>query len=797
MPIQLQELEKNHNSYVYSDLFQGIVVSADPGTHIIQISPEGQTNSLRLQGIHLSSVFSAALGFADTILPTVGTRVLCCGRAENRTLIIGTIPYPENQANISSPTLPNKAILGTIEPLFRPVHKNGYLDSTTKAIIHNNNLPTDTLPGEKVISNEFGVMLGLFKLMASLKASELSQVQCHFLDDLVRIISHNFQHYTSLGELKVFQDGKGIHLEMGATHKPNESLGKSTSDNGGDASDDISTSNTVGITQINSTQNYNQFYDLSDDQLVMLERMKLFVGQLGQFVNFLIINPSQEQHALNGTPPNTPDTGLLQLKASLDGTLVVRSVKGIFLEKTNWIRVPHRIRTPEDPSGDDGTTITYPEQPDYTFDDTYTYRGEAFLYYLQLRDYLSYINEGLGYTNFNAHTQDFYVNNDKTNETPLEQITYIDQETGIAYTQTKSWISLMGNGGISLADAWGSCISMEGGNIYIQPAKDLIVQPNRNLIAKVGGNVSIASQYQLDLSSTNGGLRVKTEEAQYLYSASGGIILHTDAENIDNTTQVYSDDKPMVLATSGIVMLAPESGVNTYASQIYNNATSTFVAQGPQVTLSSSEITRLRSDSLVELYGDYITMMSKLETINYSAGSMTIMGLTETIVGLKNQNFGVVSFLGGDIPVTGYLDPNNNADQSFFTDLSSQLNDLDTFDITTILDSFTDDTDFTDISFQFPPTDIYSIDQSVDVIPQTLSQQTDVLSGIYGFEPWEETPINNSYPYPGSDFTQSLVTVEVNNSNVESDIVLANKAVGLVSQSTTKLSNIFDTYQAF
>lgn len=782
MAQETQEVVKNHNSYVYADIFQATVVSVDPGTNVIIVAPDGLGNHDQLQGIPLVSTFSAALGFVETMLPTLGTRVLCCGRTDKQTYIIGSVPYPDNQAAISNPSLPNKAILGTLEPLFQSVHKNGYLDKVTKAFIHNNNLPSDVLQGEKVISNEFGVMLGLFKLMATLKGSELAQIQCHFLDDLVRIVSHNFQHYSSLGELNVFHDGKGIHLEMGATHIPAESLGQ--------AGDGVS-----GVTKTAQVDGYNQFYTLNEEQSTMLERMKVFVGQLGQFVNLLITYPSQEGHALDGNPPNTPDLGLLQFKAGLDGTLVVRSVSGIYLEKTNWIRVPTRIRAADDPLGDDGTTITYPKQAAYTFDTQFQYRNTAFLYYLQLRDYLAYINEEVGYANFNAHTKDFYVNNDVTKEKPIQSITYVDPETGVAYTQTKSWISLMGNGGISLADAWGSCISMEGGNIYIQPAKDLVVQPNRNLVGKIGGSIAVAARKEIDLSSTEGGLRVKTANAQYLYSK-GGIVLHTDGPNYEGNYITWDGDPDsMITNVAGLLLLAPQSSVNAYSQQIYLDATDSLFAKSDSIALNATSDAIIASNNETILYGNEISILSKEATINYSSGESILLGLTSTIIGQKNQYFGMDSLGGG---VEGFLDPNNNQDSIFFSDLASELSTITSYVPADFLGSFQTDSDFTDIQFQFPPTDLYALDPVADVIPQTLSQQTDNFTSMYNLQTWAEQSVNNSYPYPGSDFNMALVTAVVNNIDADANngIPITNSAEDLTSQSNMVVQDIFQNYQS-
>jgi hypothetical protein len=780
MGTRTREYSKNSAPYVNCNLWMGTVVSTDPAVNIVHVAPDGEKALSHVQAIPLVSQFCAALGFNETMLPTVGTRVYCAGNGLSA-LILGAVPFAEMQGDPNSAILPNKAILGVSEAAMDSVHTNG-MQSINKCIVTNNGLPTDVSQGEKVISNEFGVMLGLFKLMATLKGSELAQIQCHFLDDLVRIISHNFQHYTSLGSVNVFHDGQGIHLEMGASHIPAESLGQTS---------------TSGINSIppDSNNTYDQFFSLSDPQLVMLERMKLFVGKLGQFINLMIVDPAQIPHAINGQTPSLPDTGLLQVKASLDGTLVVRSVNGIYLEKTNWIRVPTRIRAPEDPLGDDGTQVDYPDKAAYTFDESYSYLETGFLYYLQLKDYLAYINEEVGYANFNAQVKDFYVNKDINNETPLSSITYIDQETGIAFKQTKSWVSLMGNGGISLADAWGSCISMEGGNIYIQPAKDLVLQPNRNLVAKVGGNLGVAAQGELDLSSTSGGLRVKTNNAQYLYSQNGGILLHTDGSQFSPVTQNYPGSG-MITAISGIVFNAPNSGINSYGQQIYLNAVQNLVVAGPDITLDASDALQLLSDNNLVMYGNEILTLSTTECINYSSGSNILLGMGNTSIGIVNQDFGVANISGGQIPVTGLIDPNNNLDKQFFTDLNKELNFYDSYKPSSGLSTFKADTDFTNLKFQFPPTKLYNIDQSVDVIPQTLSQQMNDLVDL-SLRNWTEQSVNDSYPYPGSGFPNSLATVALNNINpAAGDISLANKAVDLVSKSKIVVQNIFNQYKS-
>ena len=780
MPSGQQEAGKNYAPYINSDLFNATVTSCDPATHCVVVSPDGESGLLHYQGHCLSHTYSSALGFVESVLPGVGTRVLCFGRGDSTT-IIGAYPNHEAHGNLAAAALANKTVLASSEPINDSVHNFGYASHITKAAVHNNNLPTDTIQGEKVISNEFGVMMGLFKLFSTLRASELSQVQCHFLDDLVRIISHNFQHYTALGELKVFHDGKGIHLEIGATHSPDESMGNTEESS---------------ITQIGkeTDADYQRFYKLKDSQANMLERMKVFVGKLGDFINFLIIKPADVPRTLNGSTPSKPDTGLLQVRASLDGTLVIRSANGIYLEKTDWIRVPTRIRTPEDPEGDDGATINYSQKLDYGFDDTYVstdaaYNDTAFLYYLQLRDYLAYINEEIGYKGFKDHPKDFHVNDDIGKEADLNNnVIYIDPLTGTKFKKNKSWIALMKNGGISLADAWGSAINMEGGNIYIQPAKDLVIQPNRNLIAKVGQNINLAANKELDLSSTSGGLRVKTNLSQYFYSDNSGILLQANGPALTDNTYPYPNSDT-IAGLSGVVLSAPNAGINAFGQQINLQAQFQLVEMAAEIISKSTDRTRILSDQQAIISAPFSGLYAAQELIMFSEGACAAIGLGNTIVGLEGQTTGIVNFMGGQIPVNGYL---KSSDQ-FVTDVQKNEKDVNDFDPTKVLESFTSKDDFDLLQFNFLPSSSYNLADS-DVIPQTLSQQADTkMNGL--LQKWVEVPVNKTYPYPGADKAECYITAESRN---VSDMTLVNKTIDLLNGSKlTDAKNVFSDYKSY
>ena len=766
------ELLKNDNGFFTSNLFLGTVVSANPATFVIEVAPDGQQSLNKIQGIPLAQAFATTLGFKEISLPTIGSRVLCHGLRGHHALILGTIPMSECQGD-GNVALSSKTVLNAEEPVHDSVHRLGYLNDITKLNVINNQLPTDIVQGDKVIANEFGLQLSLFQLVAMLRASDLAQVQCHFLDDLVRIVSHNFQHYTALGSLSVSHDGKTINLEAGLTHSPDESIGNTQSEY------------SINPVDPADTTADNQFYQLTDGA-VALERLKIFVGKLGGFVNLLLSLPTNEIHTMDGTLPKTPDQGLLQLKAGLDGSLIVRSANGIYLEKTNWIRVPQRIRTPEDPLGDDGTTVDYPNKKAFTFKADHTYRDVAFLYYLQLKDYLAYANEELGYADFNALPKDFYVNNDPAKNTLANNSTImVDPVTGASYQRTKSVIALMPNGGICLSDTWGSCISMEGGNIYIQPAKDLVLQPNRNLIGKVGGNVSLAARQDLDLSSTSGGLRIKTNGPQYLYSDQDGILLHANGQPKSAGILTSSG---VTQSVPGIVFHAPNSTIVGDGQQVYFNAAESLVLGGPEITITSTEWLRLYSKQALTFNSNILESTTNSTTVIYSKNQALFVGLGSTAVATKDQTI-AAGPMGG---VKGFLDPAKDQ-KAFFDSLNKVNTDANNFALKSVLSVFTDPAKFSDIKFQFQSSDYYGI-TNADVVPQTMAQQQANFMG-YPTIKWLETPVNGTYPYPGAIAgVTAYPTVTTNNMTTYNN-ELINKVTSLVTEGgTVTAGNLFKDY---
>jgi hypothetical protein len=458
---------------------------------------------------------------------------------------------------------------------------------------------------------------------------------------------------------------------------------------------------------------------------------------------------------LDGNIGGKPDTGLCDFHIGTDGGLHMRSLREVFIEKTNWIRVPHRKRSPEDPNGDDAETLNYEHKKKFEFNNSYKFANNPFAYALQIRDYIAYVDEKLGYQNAKKHTEDFHVNDSLSEENAIPEIKKIDKDTDLNledYKLRTAGIYLMPNGGITIRDAWSSAIIMEGGNIYIQPAKDLISQPLRNHVVKAGGNINMCSKKHVDISSTEEGMRLKSEKTQYLYSHNGGVIL--EAKGTKDVPGIPAPDKEAVEYIGGIV-LKSSLGIYNYAEKnIVQYAKKKLLLQSLDNTdiVSNKTLTTYGRGSL-QLYSDSSILAYSEKNLDlFSGGSAVFTGSTSTVLGEKGQQLGVVY-----------------DKKSIFIDVLYGV--VDTATIQAGLGKakkakeellkqtiFGKEANFDKIKFKYLKSTKYGggLSPTQDAIPATLAQQDTLLTNLYNLSEWDDTEINETRPYPGKELWENF-----------------------------------------
>lgn len=766
---RLDRLIAENNQFFFAK-----VVSSDAGTYSVQLAPISNKLPGLLSGIPLSSITASMLGVKECVLPQPGSTVFCFRSDAYTGLILGVVPESENIDKAEN--MPSRTVIGAGDGKFNENNTQGYGTKIgfSKLNMQNANRPTDVVDGEYVLGNEFGVLLGLFHQFSVLKASELAQVQAFLLDDLVRIISHNFEHHTCMGSTKVYQDGANLNCEFGITHDPKEATGRPNV-----TGQEIDPA--IQLTGKTSSDDKDDFFELKNERQVGIDRLRGFVGQLGDFLHLVFSRPAESQlRALDGVPTNVFDRGLASVKMGMDGSLAFRSLGGVAFEKTNWIRVPHRIKAVEEKA--ERTESSLP--PGFTFDSSVSAQNIPFLHFLQLRDYLAFTLEGQAYQGF-SESGKFEINDDPKKETTIGEGTSLTPDkTGNFYPKS-SGMYLMPNGGVVLRDAWGSAIVMEGGNIYIQPAKDLVLQPLRNMVGKVGQNVALAAKNNIDLSSTDGGFRLKTHAAQYLYSAASGIVLHSD---VTSPFEYYPTDAP-VTDVGGIVLHAPKGGLVTHAAHSLFKSESNSVIKSDLMFIDADSRVLLRSGGGFDVFtsGDLLFSAGK-NLIGFTEGTALFVGLDNTAVGMQKQTIGA-SPLG---PVEGLFEKDT------FNDWKQKSSELATGDFQEYSFGYRDDSVFDALKFRFPSSNDYRLTERLDAIPQTLAQQEDAQFENLGLATWEEKSVNDTLPYPGADLSNMYATASL--ANLQFDPSLGdtyNKAIEHSVIGKIDFSDLFKEYRVY
>ncbi len=737
-----------------SKFFIGNISNSDPGTYMVHVETKGDGMLGLIRGIPLIHIVATTLGFKESIVYPIGAQVLCLRASGDTCIIFGIIP----DHDVGRISFFSRAFLGTEDTNSQdaPSNTQGYKENAINIITNNICRPTDVAEGEYVISNELGVLFGLLQELALLKGSELAQVQCYLLDDLVRIISHNFQHWTSMGEVNIWHDGKALMAEYGATHLSGESIG-------------------IPQTTKNKDKPFvegdppkpddsSDYYKIdADERLKAIERLKIFVGRLGDFFHLFLARPDDEtKRDLSGEMTGRFDRGLLDTHISADGRLSVRSVNSMSFEKVSWIRVPLRVRTPEDPKGDDTTDIEFEKKPPFEWDNSMKVRENPVGYFLQLRDYLAYTQDKYNYLNFKKYKKDFKISDSaKDNEKSLKEIKDIDPDTETKlgdYQLRNAGVYFMDNGGITIKDAWGSALVFEGGDISLQPARDFIAQPLRNFVGKIGHSLQMAAKKHIDFSSTEEGFRLKTKLVQHLYSTHEGIIVQTDTAN---EYQPPSPEDEAYDHFGGILLLAKGSGVFTYGKKIYDRSQqySLYKSDKELVVDSEANIWLVPKGNTFIMPDKDVIVCPKKDVIILTEGAALFGGQKSTALGQEGKVIAMAPHPGSiGATLDGVLDIPTIADPLLKS--KDQIADA----VQQIMRPFNEDANFLGVKFRFLKSDKFELSKEHDFIPMTISQQDDKQFNFLKLDDWMETEVEATLPYPGKDrFEDFYLTYRLSN----------------------------------
>lgn len=447
--------------------------------------------------------------------------------------------------------------------------------------------PCDELPGDYGYINELGVGFGIGRAAAWLRASHFCGIEAHWFDNLLRLMGSGIEIMTAASELYACDDeGEFHHVERWSPY-PWETRGVL------DPKDDCTRE---GAGRFDSLEAARE--PIVGDQIGIF-RVSRFRGYLGDLERTIVALPLES--ALSEQPERLSSStvlpGVLDIHYGADGYYKLATAKGFMFEKNVAISVPKQTATPDDAQGD--TSKDYKPAGYFGEGDAHA-RTEPALEDDQPGMRALLARELGALRNFQSrmalirHRKDWKVPDEEESLLPLDMQTAayrapdgslptgdtfwmplpssvearVDHRGTTRYFVGKACFGIQDDGSILFEDAYGSQIRMEGGNIVVAPRYDVIFQPGRNFQAWAPNDAVIKSGHAVDVSASNGDVRLKAHGNLMMASTAKGVLIESMADGSDMDWSGVGED----VDSRGVVIKAAKSNVIAMGKDVYVRA---------------------------------------------------------------------------------------------------------------------------------------------------------------------------------------------------------------------------------
>jgi hypothetical protein len=601
-------------------LFRATVVDVVQWCHSYLISADNQANMLALAG---GTASTSPMGFREHFAYLVGTTVLCARLSSKMAIILCSVPpIVDSELTSISDSLLLGAAVGVKDD---QVHR--YITTLRNAggiRNFNNGRPTDVMPGEHGWSNNLGLGIFLGQTVAAIRASDTTGAWFFYERNLARIMGYNLEIQTAAREESSGDDQGECNEIVRLSPYPWEMRGAAKLT-------DPALQATDGSWKAGNEK--MAYEPVADDQTGIF-RLLEFRGYLGDLKRTIVACPSSALSTPEKLSGTSKYVGLSETVHHPNGALAFRSAKGIHFEKTLLIPVPRQQAEADDPAGDtpdnyrfSGVSGSGPEHDkvDYPWPSDQPPPARS----ARLRDFHAYLHNNYGQVAFDRHAKDWVswqesgppedigeasidkailAPTGKQFLSPLPQSLSlkVDHRPGHSHKYYKSRASfdILDDGSVVLQDAWGSSITLSGGNIYLNCPGDLIAQPGRSAITMAPRDIVQRAGRSVDITAAQEDIRLKAEKNLHALAGNsgvGGLLLESRAiGDVHNFNSTGSD-----VVSSGIALISKQSPVRIYGDDVYVRSLS-----GSAITLDAD-----RGNGSMYLFAS-----SRLETV---AGSIT------------------------------------------------------------------------------------------------------------------------------------------------------------------------------
>jgi hypothetical protein len=536
---------------VTGNVFEGVITSYLKGNEQFKVEVP-QLAPFERNCVWAAGAMSELLGFNFNYAPPIGSKVLVYTPDEHHGYIIGCSPtanlndnYGVARKGTSGGRGEAKTTYYNQSKYFEHLRQSWHRDGDEKFSVTNDRNsgsapPVDLVEGEIDMTNLMGVGLQMMRHFSILKGGEMAKVEACLLDDMVRIISHTFRHFSAFGDYKIYNDGGRLNVVWDGTASDWEAWGHAKPG--------------IERSKVHPSADKVADIEVESDNLENKARWRFssYIGFLGDFINLFVTDqldagPKEEHMSRSGKG---------RIHVNEDGSILAQTVNDIILERVCRIPVPLQKKREDHPEGDGHlTNKELPEPTDQEPIKSWDWNAsggvdKTFWCVYQLRDYGRWFSNYYSKARFQQLKEDWEVPPEgdvplpeKVHSGEIDKITAntnISPDTADVYSTIRLWR----DGSISLNDGYENSVVMSRTGINVSSATNLQLEAAGSVNIVAGRDFNVVARNSADISAIKGGVSIRGENFIQQYSK-GGILIESEGRMAAPSVWSTDDmDKP-------------------------------------------------------------------------------------------------------------------------------------------------------------------------------------------------------------------------------------------------------------
>lgn len=516
------------NVHLYFTKVQGVL----PEQNMVYLKDEQGTDVTALVVVNM---FTQMMGLSSMAFPEKGTEVivLSCPDKNNHqsNYVIGCVPSATQKIGrglaFTNYVGSDKDYYKGIALEKRKANEKNELPRVTGTY------PSNLVDGESAYVTKTGAGVEFLYNLCRLKGSELAMIEAYILDDLVRILSRNFEHLTSFGDFKIINSGGGLNVLWQGTSNEYEALG---SDAEGEPIDGF---------EIGEKDNLN--VDPDDESNFLWDakwRFTKYIGKIGNFIHTYITDPGK--NLVSENEANQFKAGRYNFHVNQDGSVVMQSISDIVFEKTVRIPVPvakDRLEVIQAATNEqlNAYEVWTPLEGEELYETSY-----------KLADYTKWLSNYYALAGFYAANV-FNIPSEEESPEPdpyCKDRNFQAQNGGGNYhtqftkmLQAYATIRIFKDGSIVLYDAYGSAVHMTAGHVNISAARSINLTAAANVNITAGRDVIVNAGNNIELSAMFKGILLKARTWLEMLCSKGAVVIESAMTKDQEQQAQDSDDE--------------------------------------------------------------------------------------------------------------------------------------------------------------------------------------------------------------------------------------------------------------